>query len=586
MSEKKDFSISSFIDSPKLKKKVELTDPITNKLLHLDRISELYDVANSESSNSVEFADALIRNLNIDVNVKELSNIPKEGPLIFISNHPFGAIDGVILASVLGKARPDLKIMVTQALAVIEPLDDLFLYVDNWTTGNAKNITALKQTIKWLRAENSLCIFPAGEVSHFDFKKRQVIDPKWNTHFTQIIKRSNATVVPIFFEGRNTLMFQFAGMIHPALRTVMLPREFMKKESKTLKLVVGHPIPSEKLELFERKKELTEFLRVKTYQLSDFIEDENVHQMKNLDPIIPPVSRELLEEEIGKLPESDLVYSYKSFNVYVSDYKNIPNVHREIGRLREETFRLVNEGTGREIDIDEFDTWYKHLFVWDTEGKEVLGAYRIGEANKILEERGKKSLYTSTLFKYRSSFIRNMPPSLELGRSFIQTKYQKNHHSLLMLWKGITHFVSANKKYRILFGPVSISNDFAIHSKSAMKAFLEESSLADIKPKAPFKPKVSKDFKRYLEQQSKYDLETLSQIINKFEKDGKDIPILLKHYLKLGGRIVSFNVDKDFMDVLDGLIMLDVLDIPKKNLQTYMGKENAKVYEDYHTGVV
>jgi putative hemolysin len=585
MPEKKDFSISSFIDSPKLKKRVELTDPITNKLLKLNKISDLYSLADEESSNAVEFAEAIIKNLNIKLKVNFLSEIPKEGPVVFISNHPFGAIDGIILAAVLGKARPDLKIMVTRALGVIEPLDDLFLYVDNWTTGNAKNITALKNTIKWLRAENSLCIFPAGEVSHFDFKERQVIDPKWNNHFTQIIKRSNATVVPIFFEGNNSLMFQFAGIIHPALRTVMLPREFMKKRSKTIKMIIGHPILHEKLELFERKQELSEFLRIKTYQLSDFIDDENKNQLKKLDTIIPAVSREAIEEEIVHLPDTDCVYSYKSFDVYVSDYKNIPNIHREIGRLREETFRLVNEGTGRNIDIDEFDTWYKHLFVWDKEGREILGAYRIGEANKILEERGKKALYTSTLFKYRSSFIRNIPPSLELGRSFIQKKYQRNHHSLLLLWKGITHFVSANRKYRILFGPVSISNDFAIHSKSALKAFLEESSLTSIKPKAPFKPKVSRGFKHYMEQQSKSDLETLSQIINKFERDGKDMPILLKHYLKLGGHIVSFNVDKEFMDVLDGLIVLDIVDIPKKNLQTYMGKESAEKYMDYHRGI-
>lgn len=582
MIQKKNIKISNFIDSPKLKRSVKLTDPITSRLLKLDKISDLYFQAENASNSPVEFAQTVIEKLNIELDVNYLSEIPKEGPLVFISNHPFGAIDGLILAALIGKARPDVKIMVTKALGVIEPLTDLFIFVDNWNSGNNKNITALKQTIKWLKSGNSLCLFPAGEVSHFTLKDRQIKDPKWNNHITQIIKRTGATVVPIYFKGNNSFLFQFAGLIHPVLRTVMLPREFMKKESEKIKVVVGRPILREKLDLFERKKELTEFLRIKTYQLSDFIDEENKIQLQKMMPVNPPMNRDVLKAEIQQLPKDDIVYSYKQFDVFVTDYKRIPQIMQEIGRLREETFRLVNEGTGRSIDIDQFDEWYKHLFVWDNEANELLGAYRIGESDKILKTLGRKSLYTSTLFRYKKSFIQNMPPALELGRSFIQKKYQRNHHSLLLLWKGITHFISANPHYRILFGPVSISNDFAKHSKSAMKSFLEETKLADIKPKAKFKPKMSKDFKEYIRHQTKMDLDTLSQLINKFEKDEKDIPILLKHYLKLGGRIVSFNVDKEFSDVLDGLILLDMLNIPDKNLSTYMGKENAAKYRAYH----
>src|SRR5262249_3158314 len=127
--------------------------------------------------------------------------------------------------------------------------------------------------------------------------------------------------------------------------------------------------------------------------------------------------------------------------------------------------------TGKPRDLDRFDQWYRHLFVWNSERNEMVGAYRIGLADSILSQRGARGLYTSTLFKFDPEFLKGLGPALELGRSFIAPAYQKEYQPLLLLWKGICHFIVRNPSYRTLFGPVSISNDYRAISRALIVEF-------------------------------------------------------------------------------------------------------------------
>jgi len=262
-------------------------------------------------------------------------------------------------------------------------------------------------------------------------------------------------------------------------------------------------------------------------------------------------------------------------------------VLREIGRLREYTFRKVGEGTGRSIDVDVFDEHYHHLFTWNREKKEIVGAYRLGLADEIVKKYGVKGLYTYTLFKFDHRLIDKLLPCVEMGRSFVRPEYQRSFSSLLLLWKGIGVFIARNPQYATLFGPVSISNEYRDHSRRLMLRSLSLSNFANdlarlVKPRNPPKGNVRAEwsldtFNPYIS-----DVDNVSAIVQDIEGGKKGIPILLRQYLKLGGRVLAFNVDEEFSDVVDGLIAIDLRKTDARTRVKYMGEEASTAFCNYH----
>jgi len=266
----------------------------------------------------------------------------------------------------------------------------------------------------------------------------------------------------------------------------------------------------------------------------------------------------------------------------------IPHILLEIGRLREMTFRAVGEGTGKAVDIDRFDHSYTHLFIWNREKKEVVGAYRLGKTDEIIRQQGVRGLYTSTLFCYKPGFFEHLGPALEMGRSFIRPEYQKSFTPLLLLWKGIGRFVVENPQYKTLFGPVSISDEYQALSRQFLVSYLKmsryRSDMASlVKPRKPLHAKQLRGWDidaavRLL----KDDVENISELISCVESDRKGVPILLKQYLKLGGEIAGFNVDPAFGNVIDGLIIVDLMKTEPRMLERYQGKEGARMFLAHH----
>lgn len=255
--------------------------------------------------------------------------------------------------------------------------------------------------------------------------------------------------------------------------------------------------------------------------------------------------------------------------------------------MRETTFRAVGEGTGNAIDLDAFDDYYNHLFMWNTARQEIVGSYRLGLTDKILAEHGVKGLYTRTLFKFDDRLMSQIPPAIEMGRSFIRAEYQKAYTSLFLLWKGISAFIGRNPHYRVLFGPVSITNEYREASRCMILASMRQTCMADdlahlVKPKFPPKPPQRSEWclKEYTEYLN--DIDQVAGYVAEIEPDGKDIPVLLRQYLKLSGRLLAFNVDPDFSSVVDGLIMVDLSQSSPKTLRRYMGNEVAEAYFKVH----
>ena len=280
-----------------------------------------------------------------------------------------------------------------------------------------------------------------------------------------------------------------------------------------------------------------------------------------------------------------LLVQHGRFNVYCARAVQIPRALQEIGRLRELTFRAVGEGTGRASDIDLFDAFYLHLFVWDVHTASIAGAYRLGLVDEILARYGKRGLYTHSLFRYRTRLLDSLSPAIELGRSFVRAEYQRSFAPLLLLWAGIGRFIERSPRYAVLFGAVSISARYAPASRRLiveyLSAYRADARLArDVKPRRPFRDRARTAPDAPLSAPG--SLDELSRRIAQIEPDGKGVPVLLRQYLQLGGRLLGFTLDRAFADTLDGLIMVDVREVEEAVLARYMGKRGAAAFRAYH----
>ncbi|MBT8338546.1 MAG: lysophospholipid acyltransferase family protein [Desulfatitalea sp.] len=538
-----------------------------------------------------------VMNVRIDFDPQDKAKIPPKGPCVVVSNHPFGAIEGIILADLLLSVRPDVKIVANFLLNRIPPLRPLLIGVDPFERADSakSNVGPLRAAMRWVKQGGMLLVFPAGEVSHYRISRREVADPLWNNTVARIVRHAQAAVVPIFLRGRNSTLFHAAGMVHPRLRTVLLPREMLKKKGKCIRLKIGNPISYRWLRRYNDERRLMEYLRWRTYimghprkrslRIPAVASMAATHRQK---PVAGAQDPQVLRRELEQLPAGQLLVQSGPFCVWYARAPQIPHVLLELGRLREITFRLANEGSGKPLDLDRFDRYYLHLFIWNEASEEIVGAYRLGQTDAILAEIGRKGLYTSTLFHSRMDFFKRLGPSLEMGRSFIRPEYQKSYSSLLLLWRGIGAFVTRHPQYRMLFGPVSISRDYSDLSRRLMATTLLRNSQASelalmVRPKKParLKPIRICGCDRTTHDVQLEDFKEVCAVVSDIEIQQKDVPVLLRQYLNLGGQLLSFNIDKLFSNVMDGLIVVDLLRTDRKTLTRYLGAEGAAAFLEY-----
>jgi putative hemolysin len=435
-------------------------------------------------------------------------------------------------------------------------------------------------------------MFPAGEVSHWQFRHGQVTDPEWSPAVVRLVRMSRAPVIPVLFAGRNSLPYQLLGVVHPKLRTLQLPRELLNKAGKEIELRVGTPVPAEKICRMRNDQEATSYLRWRTYllrrrpaALRSAQEATSAAAPTHQEDRLPAIDQEAIAAEIAALGAESELDESRDFRVFVANAAQIPRGLIEIGRQRELAFREAGEGTGKELDLDAFDAHYKHLILWHRKDSQIAGGYRFASTAEILPSRGLQGLYTTTLFWIDPKFFECTGPALEVGRSFIRREYQKQYASLHMLWKGLAGYVSRNPETPVLFGPVSISNTYHRTSRELLFQFFRSqrgNPLSQwIRPKRPFRSRPLSDWElrtvRYL-----LDIEEMSSSIAEIEGDGKGVPVLMRQYLKLGGELLAFNVDKHFSNVLDGLILVDLRKTEPSRLEVHMGKEGLARFQERH----
>lgn len=599
--------LTSGFDSQVARRTMALIQPAIETLLHLDRVNRCYAEYHETldaCKGPLEIFQSALTSMGVgyELSAEDLRNIPTRGPLVVVANHPFGGIEGVILGAVLLQVRSDLRILANYLLKRVDGIGDTIIPVDPFDApGSVKeNLRGLKTALAWLKAGGVLATFPAGEVASFHWKKGRVADPAWSPHVAAIARRTRAAVLPVFFPGRNSLLFQLLGVLHPRLRTALLPRELMNKAGRRVRLFVGKAIPWQVLKRYETDAELIEYLKLRTHFLKIRGVDKNRYRPRlvslitdsmQLQPIMAPVAAAALRADLAGLPQAQQLISSGDFAVYMARASQIPNILNEIGRLREITFRDAREGTGKTVDLDRFDAYYLHLFLWNHASGELVGAYRLGLSDAIMKLYGVQGLYTNQLFRYKPALLEQLNRSIEFGRSFIRPEYQKKFNSLMLLWKGIGAFIAHNPQYNILFGPVSISKDYHTVSRNLIVRFLQaerfDTTLARyVSPRKPFRTREFQGSTRRLLHTAVNDLDDISLLISEIERDGKGIPVLLRQYLKLNGNLISFNRDREFSDVVDGLLMVDLRKTDPRLLKRFMGEEGVKRFTAVHGPLV
>lgn len=571
-------------------------------LLGLKQCNAMYEQVRSQSDSHL-FMREVLRRMHVRPAVKPegLEAIPLKGAAVVVGNHPFGGIEGIIMADILLSRRPDVKILANALLNRIPQLRDLTIPVDPFNrSGSARvNIGPMREAMRWLKNGGMLLVFPAGEVSHLQLSSLEVADPAWSPTIGRIIRHARVPVLPVFFRGHNGPWFQAAGLIHPRLRTALLARQLMGVRGRSIPIDIGRLIPFRWLQRYASDAELTAYLRWRTYLLGHPARRKNwrfaapaIAAFQKPRPLAAPQSPEACQREIGRLPAEQRLAQSGAQSVWQATAEQIPHVLREIGRLRELSFRAANEGTGKPMDLDRFDDHYLHLFIWNAEAAEIVGAYRVGATDRILERHGRQGLYSSTLFDSRKEFFRRLGPALELGRSFVRPEYQRSYSPLLLLWKGIGGFIARHPRYRVLFGPVSISRDYSDLSRRLIATTLLQHSQAKdlalmVKPRNPanLKPVRIRGCGHPPSQICFQDFKEVCSVIADVEFKHRDVPVLLRHYLNLGGQILAFNIDRTFGNALDGLIVVDLTQTDRKTLQRYLCAEGAAAFLSYHESV-
>ena len=566
------------------------------KVLKISTINKIYN--KNKHKNDVNFLNGLLSDFQIRFEIPEedLKRLPKDGAYITVSNHPLGGIDGILLLKLMLEQRSDFKIIANFLLHRIEPLVPYIMPVNPFEDHkDAKSsIAGFKSALLHLKNGHPLGIFPAGEVSTYKDGKL-VVDKPWEPAAMKLIQRAEVPIVPIYFHAKNSRLFYRLSRLSDALRTAKLPSELLTQKNRVIKVRIGKPISVKDQKEHPTLEGFSDFVRRKTYMLSNTF--EKVKILKNISSslkvtkspkkIVTPVPTELMCNEVANLKANDhRLLTSKNYEVYLAPAAKIPNILREIGRLREITFRDIGEGTNKAIDLDKFDYYYQHMFLWDTEAQCLAGAYRMGLGSEIFEAKGIDGFYLQDLFRFEPELHSMMQQSIELGRAFIIKTYQQKPMPLFLLWKGIVHTTLRFPDHKYLIGGVSISNQFSNFSKSLMIEFMRshyyDPYLAQyVHPKKAFKVKLKDADKDFVFDATAADLNKFDKIIDDIEPGALRLPVLLKKYIKQNARLIAFNVDPLFNNAVDGLMYIRIADIPESTVRPVMEEFQAELERKY-----
>ncbi|WP_400193227.1 lysophospholipid acyltransferase family protein [Hymenobacter sp. B81] len=547
--------------------------PWVQQLARLRELRQLYEQVQHLSG--LECVAAILQQLGIrvDCDPAELRRVPAGGAFIAVANHPSGMLDGLVLLHVLAQVRPEIRAVANELLAPLLPqLRAQLVLVQPQAGPSPRNVPGVRQLLRYLHNDVPLLLFPAGEVAHSTRPFQPATDAPWHPTAGRLMEAARLPVLPIWLSSRNGPAFSWLGLVHPLLRTIRLPAELLNKRGQTVQVRIGQPVTAAELHGVPALARLA-YLRARVHALASPAAGDAA-TLAALTPATAPVVAEtaavLIEADLAALRPGRCLLRHRHWEVYVAKSREIPQVLREIGRLREVTFRREGEGSGQALDLDRYDDYYRHLFLYDRAARRLVGAYRLGPGRGILHHHGKRGFYLHSLFRLGKELRPLLLQSVELGRSFVRAEYQRQPLPLALLWKGIAAYLDAHPGYRYLIGPVSISSRFSEVSKSIITAYIrrhcfDEHLAAHVRPRKPFRyrPLDGADPTEVL-QAGLGSVETLDRLIGGIEPGGAGVPVMLRQYLRQNARFIGFNIDPAFSNVLDGFLVLDAHQLPER----------------------
>jgi len=581
----KQISVGSFIGHNKQTVLTSLLVKLVDRIMGLHTMQHLYQLHNLSGLTKEAFIDRSLEILNISIAEREQFRqlIPATGSVVIASNHPFGGLEGIILARIIGEVRPDLKVLANTALRVFKEISDYFIFTNPLAERSPRNGPSLRTAMQHLRSGGVLLVFPAGKVSYSEPKTGRIIDHQWNRLIGRLLQMPDIQYVPTFVNGQNSKWFYRSERIYFKLRMALLAREVLNKNGQEIQIKMGNAITSHRIQQTASDIELAALARAQSYAVdpkwrSDWPETNQLA----FQPVAEPISSDLLKQELFALPAQQCLVNYREFKVFFGYRQQMPNVVLEIARLRELVFREHNEGSGEAMDTDHFDDIYTHLLVFNCQTETIIGAYRMGQTDRLLENHASDNkdlspIYLSQMFQFQPDFINRTQPCLEMGRSFLIPEYQRSFQGLYLLWRGIGSFVCLHPQYRYLYGTVSLSKLFDKRSIALIKAALVEQT-DEVFPRNDFDFALHPEIQKFSEM---YPLNVhLSTFLQEIESDGKDIPILLRHYMKLGARFHALGIDKNFADTPGLLLSVHLPSSPRHLINKYLS-DGVEEYIQY-----
>lgn len=538
----------------------------------------------TDATTAARFLDYSLAKLDVSLavnNPERAEQITDRGPCLVVANHPLGAIEGMLLSQWLLTLRPDLKVLVNQVLLSLPEFRSLFIGVDVLNRNQQRrNARGLREADRHLARGGALLMFPAGTVARLNPRTGEIDDAPWNTLAGTLAVRHQARVLPVHIQGHNPAWFYWAGVISKRLRTALLPRAMLARRGHRISATLGKVVNAAKLDKTLSAVAVTQHLRVCCELLDPAATEQSDHRATSLEAL----SNTARQDSMAKLDRFK-VAAQGDFSVYLAPYDQLGEVADLLAVERERCFRAAGEGTGQSRDRDRFDPHYWHIWGWDNANHRIIGGYRLARVSDVLAQAGLDGLYSHSLFDYDRDFLRALGSSVEVGRSFVAEDYQRHPRALDLLWRGIGAFVNQQPQVHTLFGCVSISGRFVPVARALLADSLLANHRADARLHSMIRPRAPMQFNRRLWTDDLLATLTQASAVNALLDHcptERKIPTLIRHYLNLNGKFLSFTVNHGFNQSLDGLIMVDLRQTPERYLKRYLGHPGATRFRNLH----
>lgn len=564
------------------------------KVVGIDQLNSMLADLGPPWPDAEELVENLFERLNIRWKLEnpEVFERLDDRPKVFVANHPYGLPDAFALFQLLTRYRTNIRIFANKLLAATQLDEPRLLFVDPFGSVESRGQTrkSIAEAIRHLRSGGDLALFPGRICSHLKTSDWTISDSEWTDQIRRFVEVSGGELVPLYISGRNSMLFNLSGLVHPRIRTYMLLREFMRG-GHDFTFRVGEPVTAAQLQKVSRSMSAGNFARSMVYAL------------KTGSPGLPDLPQ-LVQPEL-RTPEEEIAIARNPVAISGERVKRLLDGEELL--LRQNGFSIYQVGTGASdalLDIicevrfrayasetslsdpsqlrDKYDDFYQHLLLWDEAEQTVAGVYRYVLPDLAKRPPTADNLVTSSIFNLSPDFEKLLPKAMELGRAAILPEYQRGFSPLMLLWRGFLEIPNRDKRIQYLFGPVTMGKKFNPVSRELVRRFIMSNCRDDamegfVKPKTALRFDIPREVEIEKLERGCENFSQLGNIINGLEGGKRTFPVLFRHYANNGCKFIGFGEWPELDHATAGLTILDFNKATecRSMIQRYFGKDGA-----------